>query len=258
MLVCQYANNGNLYQYLEKHFDILTWGDKKSIILEIAYGIKAIHDEDLIHSNLHPGNILRHVNRKTGDQHTYISDLGICNPVDERHTSKVYGVLPFVAPEVLQGSKCTKSSDIYSLAMLMWTIITGRKLYSDRPHDVYLILEICSELRPEIPRSTPHTLVDLIMKCWDSDPTKRPGIREVIFMLNWIPFSEGGPIELSTDPFPQHQNAIYASHLLYSHDTEERLRKLKEEGSRKLKEEIRKEDLEGFVEIINDLDVFVE
>ncbi|CAG8551906.1 2149_t:CDS:2 [Acaulospora morrowiae] len=215
--------------------------NKKSIILGIAYGVKAIHDED----------------KETGDHQTYISDLGVCNPVDERHTRKLYGVLPFVAPEVLKGSEYTKESDIYSLAMLIWTVIMGRKPYSDCSHDIYLTLEICSGLRPEIPEGTPYALTDLIMQCWDSDPTKRPNIHEIILILNWVPFSEGGFIGSGVDSIPQHQEAIYTSHLLYSYDEGSEFGELIEEYVRKSREKEIEEDPEDFVEIVN-LNGFVE
>ena len=47
----------------------------------------------------------------------------------------VYGVIPFVAPEVLQGGKYTDKADIYGFGMIMWEILSGEPPLIDREYD---------------------------------------------------------------------------------------------------------------------------
>ncbi|RIA94087.1 kinase-like domain-containing protein, partial [Glomus cerebriforme] len=50
-----------------------------------------------------------------------ISDLGLCKPVNQPNVKNdVYGILPYIAPEVLRGNQYTKAADIYSLGIIMW------------------------------------------------------------------------------------------------------------------------------------------
>ena len=72
----------------------------------------------------------------------YITDLGLCGPVDEKSSNKVYGIVSYVAPEVLRGKKNTKESDVYSVGMLMWEIFAGHPPFDDRAHNHRLIFDI--------------------------------------------------------------------------------------------------------------------
>ena len=85
-----------------------------------------------------------------------------------------YGIIPYVAPEILQGQKCTKASDIYSFGMIMWEFMTGRRPFWDRIHDIELIIEICDGLRPPIATNAPEGYIEIMKECWHSDPKKRP------------------------------------------------------------------------------------
>src|SRR6185369_4404538 len=130
--------------------------------------------EDLIHCDLHSGNILMEGNG------CLITDLGMCGPVDEESSSKIYGIISYVAPEVLlRKNQKTKESDVYSVGMLMWEIFTGHPPFDDRAHDYHLILQIGEGLRPPILPEMPDDYAQMMQRCWDSDPSKRPTILEL-------------------------------------------------------------------------------
>src|SRR6185437_11383308 len=97
-----------------------------------------------------------------------------------------YGVIPYMAPEVLRGKPYTPASDIYSFAMIMWELTSLVPPFDDRPHDFHLSLSICKGERPEIIEGTPQCYIDLMKKCWDLDPLKRPSASELKFIIgNW-------------------------------------------------------------------------
>ncbi|CAB4426232.1 unnamed protein product [Rhizophagus irregularis] len=59
-LIMQYANGGDLQNYLKENFKKLTWDDKKKLALQIADGLNYLHKEDVLHRDLHSKNIVIH------------------------------------------------------------------------------------------------------------------------------------------------------------------------------------------------------
>ena len=109
MMVMDYAENGSLRQSLNKNFNSMNWTGKFRNLHSIANGLSDIHKNGLIHQDFHSGNILQY-------NWTCISDLGLCKPANEKSEKwdkNVYGVLPYVAPEVLRGKEYTQASDVY-------------------------------------------------------------------------------------------------------------------------------------------------
>jgi serine/threonine protein kinase len=111
MMVLDYFPSG----CIKNNYNNLSLNDKLKLFMYIVKGLKAIHSKGFIHKDLHSGNIL-----KWGDSLEYfITDLGLCRPVNEQDDEKkIYGILPYIAPEVLRGKKYTQVADIYSLGIL--------------------------------------------------------------------------------------------------------------------------------------------
>ena len=113
--------NENLREYLQQNHNQLTWKERIKITFLIIVALYYIHKENSVHRDLYSGNILY----SQFNDSWYISDLGFCGPADKSSTS-IYGNLPYIAPEVINGKECTFKSDIYSIAMLMWEISSGQ------------------------------------------------------------------------------------------------------------------------------------
>ena len=148
-----------------------TGGNKFNILIDIARGLSNIHKERLIHQDFHSGNILDYYGNY------YITDLGLCKPADEKsakYNKNVYGVLPYVAPEVLRGKEYTQASDIYGFGIIIYEVINGLPPYHDMAHDEFLAVKICQGLRPKFNIKIPQLLEDLFNQCVDADPLKRP------------------------------------------------------------------------------------
>ncbi|GES84191.1 kinase-like domain-containing protein [Rhizophagus clarus] len=102
-------------------------------------------------------------------------DLGFCGPPDKPIKS-IYGNLPYIAPEVINGKEYTYASDIYSIGMLMWEISSGRPPFSNFENDYFLVTRIFNGMRPNIIPNTPSGYKEIMIQCWDADPLKRPNI----------------------------------------------------------------------------------
>ncbi|RIA94010.1 kinase-like domain-containing protein, partial [Glomus cerebriforme] len=146
---------------------------KLQLLKNIISGLKTIHESNLAHCDLHDGNILISDNYET-----YIIDLGLCKSISDLQDSINIncGVLPYMAPELIRNEPYTLASDIYSFSMIMWEFTSGIPPFNKRAHDHQLSLSICEGERPEIIEHTPKCYIELMEKCWNSDPSKRPTV----------------------------------------------------------------------------------
>ncbi|UZN98950.1 uncharacterized protein OCT59_000233 [Rhizophagus irregularis] len=180
MLIMNYAKGGNLHNYLQNNFINITWNEKLHILWRISAGLNIIHYNNLIHRDIHSGNILSLYDPSF--QHWLIGDLGLSQPANNTlPNDEIYGVIPYIAPEILTKSCVfSKESDIYSFGMIIWELTTGCKPFANVEHDINLIYEIIDGKRPEITNDTPECLANLMEKCWDADPSKRPTSGEIL------------------------------------------------------------------------------
>src|SRR4051812_29156763 len=182
-MVLEYAENDNLRKYLKTNFLNLTWYQKLLFLDNISYNLETIHNQKYVHKDLHSGNILQF------DYFTKITDLGLAQLIKNSKTSNsssVCGVLPYIAPEVLDGKPYTFASDVYSFGIIMVEISTGKPPYGSVPHDEKLALAICNGLRPRVAKGTPQCYIDLVNQCLDANPEKRPSVDEIRNMIrNW-------------------------------------------------------------------------
>ncbi|RIB20858.1 kinase-like domain-containing protein [Gigaspora rosea] len=182
MIVMEYAKKGSLLRLLDSKYNELDWDSKIANLYYIAAGLNTIHEAKLVHKDFHSSNI---VNKNRFSP--YITDFGLCKPVSQDQNSKeLFGVLPYIAPEALHtsGKEYTQKSDIYSFGIIMSEVFTGFPPYHDIPHDQDLAFRICLGYRPKIRCKIPQILLDLMNKCLDTEPQKRPTARELIDILN--------------------------------------------------------------------------
>ncbi|GBC05421.1 hypothetical protein RclHR1_06210006 [Rhizophagus clarus] len=179
IMVLQYARGGNFNNWLNNNYKNFNWAYKLKVLNNIITGLKEIHQKRMIHHDLHTGNIL-FKDTYYWITTNYISDMGLCGDVDNIDETKTYGVMPYVAPEGLRGNPYTQAADIYSFGMIMYFIATDKQPFSNRAHDGLLALDICKGIRPEINEpEAPKCYIDLMKKCWDSNPFNRLNVFEV-------------------------------------------------------------------------------
>ncbi|GES75238.1 kinase-like domain-containing protein [Rhizophagus clarus] len=177
LLIMEYANDGNLQNYLQNNFNKLTWYDKIKLAFQIADGLQYIHNNNIIHRNLNSKNIVIHENKAK------ITNFGISKTqnVAETHTADNFYVVAYIEPKCIldKNFPYNKCSDIYSFGVLMWEISSGRPPF--RNHNIYTLGKAINNGDRETPISnTPNEYEKLYKSCWCQKPEKRPTIDEVI------------------------------------------------------------------------------
>ncbi|EXX54727.1 Cdc15p [Rhizophagus irregularis DAOM 197198w] len=236
IMVLDYAKNGSLRNYLDTNYIKLSWNYKFGYLEYLATGLEHIHKNELIHRDLHSGNVLVF-------NYAKITDMGLCKPADyDTSENNVYGILPYVAPEILRGQSYTKASDIYSLGIIMYELISGLPPYHDMSHNNNLAIKICQGLRPRFNIKVPQSIVYLIKRCLDANPSNRPiakTINEILSQWCYGPSEElqkqieeaeeiNNNLQTSIIPstslgisYKTHSEAIYTSRLLNFNDLPE-------------------------------------
>ncbi|RHZ86176.1 hypothetical protein Glove_54g25 [Diversispora epigaea] len=184
-IIVMQLHDDSLHKFLKKNFGNLRWKSKIEILHGIASGLIRLHENNLVHRDLHSGNIL--IKYYTGyiDSHgASITDLGLCRLENdlilksENKSNNIYGSVPYIPPEVLRGNAFTKKGDIYSFGGIMYEIATGKQPFYDQAHDTRLIIDICNGVRQNVSGimldQIPQYYLDLMYKCWSGDPSERP------------------------------------------------------------------------------------
>ena len=139
---------------------------------QICAGLSAAHERGVIHRDLKPANVML-----DGTGKIRITDFGLAGIAESIHQADIRAGTPaYMAPEQLAGLEVTAKSDIYSLGLILYEILTGKRAFeaSTMPELI--------KLREQGIITNPSTLVrDLdpliervILRCLESDPAKRP------------------------------------------------------------------------------------
>ncbi|KAF0538384.1 kinase-like protein [Gigaspora margarita] len=196
-LILQYADNGNLRDYLANSKN-LSLCDKLRIAIEIAKGLIHLHEnkEKIIHRNLHPKNILVH------NRTVMISDFGISKEWKTTRGDTGPGVPAYVDPKFLADHKYLRDekSDVYSFGVLLWEISSGLPPFASCTGKDEIIHKIFKGVRETPVEGTPKEYVDLYIRCWDEEPDNRPSIQEAFEILRQLSGGEEDESEISISP----------------------------------------------------------
>ncbi len=141
------------------------------IFKEICSGMTAIHEAGIVHRDLKPGNVMIEVGGVAK-----IADFGIAKTInsDLSNQNELMGCAQYIAPEIWKGKEATTKTDIYSLGVILFEMMTGKVPYSEGSPADMLRQHLCSPI-PEIKNdSIPSYLKRLCYKLLSKNEHDRP------------------------------------------------------------------------------------
>ncbi|MQM15700.1 hypothetical protein Taro_048650 [Colocasia esculenta] len=115
-------------------------------------------------------------------QQDRVGDLGLSKVKCQTLISGgVRGTLPWMAPELLNGSSSLVSEkvDVFSFGIVMWELLTGEEPYADLHYGAIIGGIVNNTLRPPIPESCDPEWRSLLESCWSAEPSERPSFTEI-------------------------------------------------------------------------------
>lgn len=143
------------------------------IVIQIAKGLNAAHKKEIVHRDIKPDNIM-----VTKDNVVKIMDFGLAKLKGYSHLTKVgttVGTMAYMSPEQAQGEEIDHRTDIFSLGVVLYELITGRLPFRGE-HEAAIIYSICNEEAEPLARyktSIPLELERIVEKALKKDRTVR-------------------------------------------------------------------------------------
>ncbi|XP_054783569.1 uncharacterized protein LOC129290708 isoform X2 [Prosopis cineraria] len=183
--VTEYMVNGSLRHVLVKKDRLLDRHRKLIIAMDAAFGMEYLHSKNIVHFDLKCDNLLVNL-RDPLRPICKVGDFGLSRI--KRNTlvsGGVRGTLPWIAPELLNGSsnQVSEKVDVFSFGISMWEILTGEEPYADMHCGAIIGGIVKNTLRPPIPPHCDPEWRKLMEECWSPDPDSRPSFTEITSRL---------------------------------------------------------------------------
>ncbi|KAJ1266148.1 hypothetical protein BS78_08G128700 [Paspalum vaginatum] len=187
--VTEFMVNGSLRNVLLRKDRMLDRRRKLTIAMDAAFGMEYLHSKSIVHFDLKCDNLL--VNFRDPQRPICkVGDFGLSRI--KRNTlvsGGVRGTLPWMAPELLNGSssRVSEKVDVFSFGIVLWEILTGDEPYANMHCGAIIGGIVNNTLRPPIPENCDPDWRKLMEQCWSANPDARPSFTEVTDRLRAMP-----------------------------------------------------------------------
>ncbi|MCM1025452.1 MAG: Stk1 family PASTA domain-containing Ser/Thr kinase [Roseburia sp.] len=169
-IVMELVEGITLKKYIEKKAR-LSYKEAVSIAIQVSMGIEAAHNNHIIHRDIKPQNIM--ISR---DGKVKVTDFGIAKAATSNTiTSNVMGSVHYTSPEQARGGYSDEKSDIYSLGITLFEMLTGRVPFNGETTVAIAIKHIQEEMpspREFVPE-IPPVVESIVLKCCQKSPDRR-------------------------------------------------------------------------------------
>ena len=169
-IIMELVEGITLKRYIEKK-QRLSVKESVSIAIQISMGLEAAHNNGIVHRDIKPQNIMI-----SKDGKVKVTDFGIAKATSSNTiTSNVMGSVHYASPEQARGGFSDAKSDIYSLGITLFEMLTGRVPFNGETAVAIAIMQIQNEMPsprkyvPEIPVSVEQ----IVLKCCQKSPDRR-------------------------------------------------------------------------------------
>ena len=141
------------------------------IVAQTANALHAAHSAGLVHRDIKPGNLLI-----TPDGRVKITDFGIARIADQvplTATGQVMGTVQYLSPEQASGHPASPTTDIYSLGIVAYEALAGRRPFTGESQVAIAMAQI-NETPPELPATISEPVRNLVYSCIAKSPADRP------------------------------------------------------------------------------------
>ncbi|KAF8408603.1 hypothetical protein HHK36_004666 [Tetracentron sinense] len=183
--VTEFMVNGSLRHVLVRKDRYLERRKRLIIAMDAAFGMEYLHSKNIVHFDLKCDNLL--VNLKDPLRPICkVGDFGLSKiKRNTLVTGGVRGTLPWMAPELLNGSssKVSEKVDVFSFGIVLWEILTGEEPYANMHYGAIIGGIVNNTLRPHVPNFCDTEWRMLMEQCWAPDPLARPSFTEIASRL---------------------------------------------------------------------------
>jgi serine/threonine-protein kinase len=141
------------------------------IIAQTSRALYEAHEAGLVHRDVKPGNLLI-----TPDGQLKITDFGIARVADQvglTATGQVMGTVQYLSPEQATGKPATPSTDIYSLGIVAYEALAGKRPFSGESQMEIAMAQI-NKTPPALPDTVDPRIANLVLSCLAKKPNQRP------------------------------------------------------------------------------------
>ena len=141
------------------------------IMAQTSRALGAAHARGLVHRDIKPGNLLI-----TPDGKVKITDFGIARVGDQvplTKTGQVMGTVQYLAPEQATGKPSTPATDLYSLGVVAYEALSGKRPFTGE-NQMAIAMAHINEMPPALPESIDPRVQNLVLSCLAKKPNQRP------------------------------------------------------------------------------------
>ncbi len=161
-IVMEYIEGITLKSYIERK-ERLNYKEVLSIAIQVGRGIQAAHEKGIIHRDIKPQNVIISTEGKVK-----VTDFGIAKAVSSNTiNAEVMGSVHYTSPEQARNGMVSYQSDIYSLGIVMYEMITGRVPYDGDTTVAIALQHLQSDIIPpsQYVEDIPISVEKIILKC---------------------------------------------------------------------------------------------